>query len=256
MKNVRLLLLTALLAGLSALPSTAGGALTPDEIIQRFAANEDQVRDVWRQYAYDQKLVIEVIGRSGDARERRVIEMEVYFTTDGKRQSRIVSDRGELRSIGLTQQDLDDALHLQPFSLTSEEIPNYEIKYRGKEQVDELMTHVFEVKPRDMEKDKRYFKGRIWVDDVDFQIVRTIGKAVPDYADNKFPEFETLRQEIEDGVWFPVWIHADDYLDFGGFFRRGQRVHIREWITLDNFQKFEVSTKIIIPPTVPDGQDN
>jgi hypothetical protein len=44
---------------------------------------------------------------------------------------------------------------------------------------------------------RRYFEGQIWVDDRDFQIVKTFGKAVGilrRHEDQQFPKFETLRE--------------------------------------------------------------
>ena len=61
-----------------------------------------------------------------------------------------------------------------------------------------------------MEKGERYFQGRIWVDDHDFQIVKTYGETVPQVHNAKHPEKENLspkyttwRQQIDDKYWFP-----------------------------------------------------
>ena len=64
--------------------------------------------------------------------------------------------------------------------LTTDELPKYDISYVGREQVDEISTYVFDVKPKKIEKNQRYFQGRVWVDDKDLEIVKTYGKAVPD----------------------------------------------------------------------------
>jgi hypothetical protein len=73
--------------------------------------------------------------------------------------------------------------------------------------------------------------------------VMTRGKAVPDYANNKFPEFETRREQIDDEYWFPTWTKAEDTLTFGGIYDR-YSVHVRQYSTYENFQKFEVGTSI------------
>lgn len=225
-------------------PVVASEDPKPAEIIQRFAARESEFRDVWEQYTYTQRIVFQVIGRSGEPEEQREMIVEVYFTEDGKRETRVLSDRGALSSVGVSKEDISDAISLQPFVLTTEELPKYEIEYKGTERVDELDTYVFEVKPRKIEKRERYFKGRIWVDDLDFQIVMTRGKIVPDYRDNKFPEFETVREQIDSQYWFPTWTEADDVLHFGGFLGGYNSVHVRQLITYGNFKKFEVGTTI------------
>lgn len=224
--------------------SAAGAKVDPQEIIKRFAQKEAEFREVWQQYTYTQHIVFQVLTRTGRVREQREMTIEIFFTGDGERQHRIVDDRGRLESLILTREDLDDALNLQPFALTTEDLPQYEIKYRGEEVVDELNCHVFDVKPKRIRRNRRYFRGRIWVDDLDLQIVMTKGKAVPDLGNNKFPAFETLRQQVDGEYWFPTWSEADDILVFGGGFQRSRRVHVRELITYSNFKKFEVGTSI------------
>ena len=240
MRLAQLLLIGLLPAG-SAQSGQAG--LTPEEIIERFAARESEFAEVWEHYTYNQTFIVEVLSDRDRVKEKMTIEMEIYFTADGERKMRILSERGALYSLSLTDEDIDDAVNLQPFALTREQLPSYKVDYEGVERVDELDTYVFDVKPKRIEKGKRYFEGRIWVDQLDLQIVRTVGKAVPDLGNNKFPRFETIRQQIDGHNWFPVWTHADDHLKFGSFLNRNT-VHIRQWILYRDFQKFEVGTSI------------
>ncbi len=74
----------------------------------------------------------------------------------------------------------------------------------------------FSVKPKKMEKGKRYFDGKIWVDDKDLQIVKTYGKGVGIVKKRatQFPKFETYREQIDGKYWFPTYTHADDTLHF------------------------------------------
>ena len=217
--------------------------LDPEEIIKRFAAKELEFKKVWEKYTYTQHILFQVLSLDGEVREEQEMSVEVYFTSDGKRKTRTLEERGKLRSVRVSKEDLEDAIYRQPFVLTTEELPNYKIEYRGEKLVDELYTYVFDVEPRKIKKGQRYFKGRIWVDDIDFQIVMTKGKIVPDYSNNKFPKFETVREQIDGDYWFPTWTEADDILQFGQ-----RRVRIRELITYENFKKFEVNTSIKYGP--------
>jgi len=75
------------------------------------------------------------------------------------------------------------------------------------------------VGPKTIEKNQRYFQGRIWVDDRDLEIVKTYGKAVPETFAKAatrtcFRDFETYRENIEGNYWFPTYTHADDVLHF------------------------------------------
>ena len=82
--------------------------------------------------------------------------------------------------------------------------------------MDEIGCYAFAVKPKKMEKGKRYFEGQIWVDDHDLQIVKTYGKGVGlvTRATKQFPKFETYREQIDGKYWFPTYTRADDTLHF------------------------------------------
>ncbi len=79
----------------------------------------------------------------------------------------------------MSPEDLDDIRHRLPFVLTDSELPEYQIVYAGQQQEDELHCYVFDIAPKEIVGKKRYFQGRIWVDDRDFQIVKTYGKTGP-----------------------------------------------------------------------------
>ena len=149
----------------------------------------------------------------------------------------------------LSEQDLDDVRNVQPFVLTTTELPKYNVTYVGRQQVDELSCYVFDVAPKVIEKKQRYFQGRVWVDDKDLQIVMTDGKAVPDIItknnENVFPRFRTYRQNIEHGYWFPVYTRADDFLHF-----RSGDVHIRMTIRYSNYKRYGSTVKMSSPREV------
>ncbi len=103
-----------------------------------------------------------------------------------------------------------------------------------------VMRSTFE--PKVIEKGQRYFQGKIWVDDVDLQIVKTYGKAVPDIKDkgqeNLFPRFETYREQIDE-YWFPTYTRAVDTLKFSSGSQR-----IRQIIKYENYRKFQTDVKL------------
>jgi hypothetical protein len=138
-----------------------------------------------------------------------------------------------------TREDEEIINNLNPFALTEADLPLYDLKYEGKERVDELNCYVFSVKPKNIKRGRFYFEGKILVDDIDFLVVRTLGKAVPQTAENQFPEFETLRQMIDGKYWFPVYTHADERLRFPG-----ATVRIEQTVYYDDYRKFDSSTTI------------
>jgi len=219
-------------------------SLTPEQIIEQFSKKESEFYEAWMQYMYTQTAVIKVLSVDGVPKNETMrIVSEVVFNDDGTREVRTLRRSGGLRAVSFTDEDREVLENIHPFALTEKEIPLYNLKYQGKERVDELDCHVFSVKPKKIKKGNLYFEGKIYVDDLDLQIVRTVGKVVPQSSNNQFPEFETIRQMIDDKYWFPVWTHADSRLYFPG-----QTVRIEETITYDDYKKFQ--TKAVILPTI------
>lgn len=221
-------------------PSASAEALKPEEIIQKFAQKESEFYEAWMQYTYTQNAVIRVLSVDGaPQKERLTLVSEVVFNDDGSREVRLVRRTGRLRSVEFTDEDREVLENINPFALTTVELPLYDLKYEGKEKADELDCYVFSVKPKKMRRGRMYFQGKIWVDDQDLQIVKTAGKPVPQTRDNQFPEFETIRQVIDNKYWFPVYTHADSTLRFPD-----SVVRIEETVTYDNYKKFSADSSI------------
>jgi len=218
--------------------------LTPEEIIQAFSAKETEFYEAWIQYTYRQVAQVGILSVNGyPAHERLLRVSQVVFRDDGTREIRQTERKGQLRSVQFTKDDEEVIDNLQPFALTTKDLPLYNLKYEGKEKVDELNCYVFSVRPKSTKGGRLYFQGKIWVDDEDLQVVRTVGKPVPQKADEQFPEFETLRQVVDKKYWFPAWTHSDSVLDFPN-----QRVHVEETITYEDYQRFGSSVIIKSDP--------
>jgi len=221
-----------------------------EEIIGKFSQHESEFRKERDNYTYSQTFVIQTIDYDGNPDGEYRMNSDILFTPDGKRYEKITyAPPDSLRRISMSKQDLDDLKNIQPFVLTTEDLPKYNVTYVGRQLVDELHTYVFDVAPKKMEKDQRYFQGRVWVDEKDLQIVKSYGKAVPDIMkknnENIFPHFETLRENITGPYWFPTYTHSDDTLHFtsGG-------VHIRMTVRYSNYKRFGVTVKIGTPVEV------
>ncbi|MGE5724398.1 MAG: hypothetical protein ACM34G_04435 [Acidobacteriota bacterium] len=219
--------------------------ITVDQIIQRFAAKEKMFQEARESYTYRQSVKVMTVDGDTVTGEYQEI-FDVLFDNNGNRIEQVkYAPQSTLENggISMTEQDLNDIRHLMPFVLTTEEISEYDIIYRGSQQEDELHCYVFDIAPKKIEKNKRYFQGRIWVDDHDLQIVKTYGKSVPDIRkknqENLFPKFTTWRQQIDGVYWFPVYTRADDVLHFS----IGD-VHIREIVNYEDYKRFGSKVKI------------
>src|SRR5271154_7085360 len=222
--------------------------VTPEEIIQRFAAKEREFKTALDQYGYRQTVKVQTVdGDTPDGEYQQTFD--VSFDDRGKKVKNVVfAPQSTLQRIMMTEQDIDDIENRLPFVLTSDEIGEYSILYVGQQQEDDLHCYVFDVAPKKIEGKKRYFQGRVWVDDKDFQIVKTYGKTVPDIRkkhgngsdENLFPKFTTWRQQIDGKYWFPVYTKADDELHF-----KLQDVHIKEIVKYEDYKRFGSNVKIL-----------
>jgi hypothetical protein len=216
-------------------------AISTEEIIRRFAAKETEFQQARDQYTYRQDVTVKTPEDDGEYHEI----FDVLFNDQGKRLENVVyAPQSSLSRIQMSPEDLDDIRHRLPFVLTAEEVPEYQILYVGQQQEDELHCFVFDIAPKEIVGKKRYFQGRIWVDDRDFQIVKTFGKTVPDIRkkkgqENLFPKFTTWREQIDGKYWFPTYTKADDTLHFSG-----GDVQIREIVKYSDYKRFGSNVKI------------
>jgi hypothetical protein len=228
--------------------STAPPKVPPDQIIQTFAQHEAEFKKERDNYTYTQTVVVQTIDDySGQPDGEYRLVTDIIFNPEGKRTEHdTYAPVSTLQRIGLDEQDKEDLEHVQPFVLTTEELPKYNLKYAGQQELDDLNTYVFDVAPKTIEKNQRYFQGRIWVDQHDMAIVKTDGKAVPDIhkhgSEHLYPRFETFRENIEGHYWFPTYTHADDVLNFstGG-------IHMRMTVKYENYKRFGSTIKIGTP---------
>ncbi len=219
-------------------------AMPVDEIIQKFTQREEEFRKERDNFTYTQDVVFQTIDEDGqvDGEYRKVTD--ILFTPDGKRFERdVFAPVTTIQRIFMTQQDFDDIEKVWPFVMTPAELPKYDVKYVGRERVDEVGTYVFDLEPKKLEKGQRYFRGRVWVDDKDLQIVKTAGTStglLKKKEDQAFPHFENYRENIEGHFWFPTYTRSDDVLHF----KFGDDVHVRITVHYSNYKRFTSTIKI------------
>src|SRR4051795_131684 len=135
---MRVTLLSAAVA--VSLPLFAADApkVNPDEIIQKFAAKELEFAQARNNYTYRQSVKMQELDSSGNPSGGKweLVE-DIIFSPEGKRVEKVVyAPVQNLQHIILTPEDEADLRNVQPFVLTTPEIPEYDIKYLGREKVD------------------------------------------------------------------------------------------------------------------------
>jgi hypothetical protein len=214
-----------------------------EDIINKFAAKEAAFRQARGNYTYRQTARVLDLGQDGVQVGKWEEVADIIFTPEGKRTEKVVrAPMATLRNFQLDPGDIQDLRDVQPFVLTTDELPKYTVRYIGREQVDEIGTYVFAVKPKKLEPGKRYFEGQVWVDDKDLQIVKTYGRGVGQMkrgADNQYPKFETYREQIDGKYWFPTYTIANDTLQF-----KDQSVRIKMTVKYEDYKQFRSDINI------------
>jgi len=244
-------------------------AMKPEEIIRQFAAKESEFQRALNHYTYRRVARVQTIDDDNKVSGEYYQVDDVIFDSTGSRTEKVVYapentlDRG---GVSMSPSDLQDIQHGYPFVLTAEDIGQYDVKYVGRQKVDEVDCYVFDVGPKVIEKKKRYLLGRIWVDATDLQIVVTNGRMVPDDTrknnEDLHPPFMTWRQQVDGHYWFPVYTKGEGILHFsGGSGYMAQDVHMRDTIKYTDYKQFGSTTKIIYegqditaPEKAPDAQ--
>jgi hypothetical protein len=229
-----------------------------DQIIQRFATQEQEFKSAREQYTYRQAVQVQTLDESGGVEGQYDETFDVTFDDRGQRVIKQVSPaRSTLKNISVTKEDIDDIRNRLPFVLTSDELGDYEINYAGRQRLESGEAYLFDVAPKRIESGKRYFEGRIWVDASQYQIIKSFGKTAPNLytrsGENLFPSFTTYRSLIDGKYWFPTSTRADDVLHFSN-----QDVRVREIVNYTNYHRFGSTSRVIFNgaelPSGPDQQ--
>jgi len=204
------------------------------EIIRRFAANEDIAKKVYETYDFAQTVRIEELGDPGG---KFTVVGEEYTRPDGQRYWRATKPpESTLKVEKYSLEDVHTMVSVPLFFLTSDQIANYDFLYAGQQKLDELNTYAFQVKPKMLSRSRLLFQGIIFVDDHDLAIVETYGKFVSELSGSgtqlPFSLFEVYRENFQEKYWLPTYISSDDYIKDAN----GDELHLRLVIRSADFK--------------------
>jgi hypothetical protein len=245
------------IAGFGPLDPTPPSGIEPQQIIEKFGAREAAFADARKSYTYRQTVKVDTISEDTNKVDGEYLQVtDIVFNKDGRREEHVVfAPQNTLERVMMSPADFKDIEERLPFILTTADQPQYNITYSGRQKVDELDTYVFDVAPKTIEKNKRYFKGKVWVDQQDFEIVLVNGKSVPDDVrrghEDLSPPFTTYYEQVDGKYWFPTYTKAEGNLHFAA--QQGalsQDVHMRNTVRYTDYKQFHVTSRIIY-----DGQD-
>lgn len=221
------------------------------QIVQEFTAKESLFKQALDNYTWTRSVRVQTIDDDGQPDGTYYQVVDIYYDPQGHRTERVTdAPQSTLTRVMMSEKDFSDIEERLPFVLTTEDASQYNIAYLGKQRIDDIDTWVFDVKPKTIEKNHRYFQGHIWVDQKEHQIVVTNGKNVPDdlrpgHEDLTLP-FITYRQMVDGKYWFPVYTKGEGVLHFaGGRGYLSQDVHMREVVKYTNYHQFRTSIQVL-----------
>ena len=234
-------------------PAKPEGA-TVDEIIQKMGQRESAFSQARDQYIFTQDVRFNTISDDTNRPDGEYHQItDITFNDEGKRVEHVkFAPQNTIERVIMTENDFKDIEKRLPFVLTAPEIPEYDITYIGRQHVDELDTYVFSAGPKTIVKGKKYFQGKVWVDQQDFQIVLVNGKTVPQDTrpghEDLQPPFTTYYEQIDGKYWFPTYTKAEGVLHFP--YDAGGDVHMRNVVKFTDYKQYHTSARIIY-----NGQD-
>lgn len=242
-------------SGLGKLDPSAPAGKTAQEIVAEMGRKESAFAKARENYTFRQSVVMQTINDDNgkpDGEYRQVTD--IGFNRDGSRNETVVfAPQNSLERVTLDQSDFDDLRLRLPLVLRTEDLPNYDVVYLGRQRVDDLDTYVFQATPKKMGKNQRYFEGRVWVDQKDLEIVLINGKNVPD--DIKHGHFSvpytTYYEQIDTVNWFPTYTRAEGTVHFlANNDQQANDIHMRNTVKYADYRRYRSSARIIY-----NGQD-
>ena len=227
-------------------------SLPEAEIIRRFAAKEDEYIRAGSRYTYRRTIRIQEFGPDGQPSGEYVVVTQPGRDVDGKAFEKVIErPHSTLQRVFLKTEDIEGLQRIPAFPLTTAQLAKYDLKYLGKEQVDELDCYIFQAKAKVVERQKAYFDGIVWVDAKYLEVVKTYGKWVNDLGDVRsipdlpFSLFETYRENVDGKYWFPSYSRSDDTLT-----QKGLEIPVRIIIKWTDFKAIP-GAPTAPPPATP-----
>ena len=218
-------------------------SIPPEEIIRRFSQKEDQYIAARAGFTYKKTVRLEEFGPDGKLSGQLSLVIEAKPGADGKIYEKTVErPQSSLHYLEMGPEDFQSLARMPAYPLTTAQLAKYNLKYLGKEVVDEISCYIFQVKPKAVERAHYYFDGIVWVDDAYLEVVKTYGKWVNDLGDMRsatmpFNIFETYRENVDGKYWLPNYMRSDDTLNL-----KDMNVQVRLVIKWTDYKPLSATT--------------
>jgi hypothetical protein len=212
--------------------------LTPSAILAGFIAAETRTRQALNQHTFKREVVLQTIGPNGEVTGEYVRNSQFLFDDQGKRIERVLfHPPSTIREMRITKEDIQDLAGAQLLGIDIVESGKYHLTYVGPELLEGRETWAIDVEPITQPNPhrmrERFFIGRVWISELNFQIVKVSGVVEPQ-GKQRFPHFETWREPGDSSVaYFPARTTADQVLHF-----TNSSVHYRIKVRYYEYKQF------------------
>ena len=223
-----------------------------ETIIADFIEAEAKLRAELNHYTFRRDVVLQTIGPSGEVTGEYVRNSQFVLDDRGNRVERVLyHPQPSIREMHITREDIQDLAGAQLLGVDVFEPQKYQLTFAGRAVLGQRNTDVIDVAPRQTpdphQMSQRFFVGRIWVDSTSSQIVKVRGVVEP-HGKQRFPLFETVREQVGTPLPFPVSTEADDVLHFNN-----RDVHYRIKVRYYRYQRFASQVSITEMGDTPDN---
>ena len=210
---------------------------SPERVVADFVSVEAKVRAELNQYTFKRDVVLQTIGPNGEVTGEYIRNSQFTFDDRGNRFERVLyHPKSTIREMRITKEDIQDLAGAQLLGIDVFEPLKYQLTYAGRETIGDRDTYAIEVAPRQApdphHMSERFFVGRVWIDPTNLQVVKVRGIVEP-HGKQRFPLFETLREQTSAPFLVPTRTEADDVLRFPN-----QTVHYRIKVQYYDYKRF------------------
>jgi len=182
-----------------------------DKLIDRIVSNEQGFLERVRQYNPILETYIQEVADDLSHGQHPVTDHYMIGkldTSEGVSHERLFVSAGFRKSdstvfypVGFAQMVIPDA-----YDFNRE---TYEFEYVRREFLGDVRVLVFDMVPKDSAVAGK-FRGRIWVEDHDYNLVRFNGTYTMSKASSLFFHFDSWRVNTTPGVWMPAFVYVED----------------------------------------------
>ena len=269
MTNSRIFLSVGLLAGLSLFPGEGqGGAEKPREaqqeespavraVVDRIMARENALAQTLQKYRPRVETYIQEVRPDPDwgvvPHNDRYFLGQLEFDKGVEVRSflhkpqfgllsRMFGHRSFVRRLFKFKFDIDSFAQASLVDYKGLDRKHYQFQFVRSTFLGDLRCLLFDVSPRRHAGTGR-FKGRIWVEDEHYTIVRFKGVRTKPPKFHFYMHFDSWRQNLQPGLWLPVFVYAEE---------SELRSQTRCWgYDLSNSAREEQLTRILVDGPLP-----